>query len=273
MKNWKHILTGLGNSTAQLVPYVLVSASIKSMIVAAFIRVFFRKPSLSAKVYSGLFVFLTTALEILLISYPKRSFFSSELRSHAETALTFDDGPSPNITPQILDTLKKYNVTATFFVVADCVERHPELLRRIVAEGHQVGIHGNKHTAMILQPGWMLSKRIEECRRAIWAALSEEIPITLFRPPYGYRNVNTHAAARRSKVAMVLWSIDSRDYMLGPPEQVAAKVLKELHPGAVILMHDGKDNTVSPDALEYILLGFENRGYTSAAMCNSGVSA
>lgn len=151
-----------------------------------------------------------------------------------EVALTFDDGPDPEWTPRVLDLLRRHRARATFFVVGERVRRHPELVRRAVAEGHEIGNHTWSH------------RRLDRCERdradeqlrrggAAIAAVTGEQP-RLFRPPWGLIDpVGLLAAAERG-YQVVLWSglIRGRS-----PERDLDRTLASLTPGAVILGHDG----------------------------------
>jgi peptidoglycan/xylan/chitin deacetylase (PgdA/CDA1 family) len=208
------------------------------------------------------------AIEMASVILPMSSIYSGEIRRTGcnTIALTFDDGPSANVTPQVLDVLSRFDVKATFFVVGECVASHPEVLRRIVREGHKIGLHCDKHTEMISQSVQKLTGRLEACRTEVAKAEGVQFSTALFRPPYGFRSLNTWLAAERLGLKLVLWSVDSTDYMLTDPEKIASKVIKCLEPGKVVLMHDGAYNTATPLALEMILTYIRAEGYAAAAI-------
>jgi len=268
MKYCKENVRGFKDSVTELIPCLTLCAIAKGIVLALFTNTVVKAPSRKFWGWSAVLFVGALVLEAFSIIYPKKSLLYSEVTHtmNGQIALTFDDGPSTEITPRILDLLKKYNVTGTFFVLGHCARRHPELLRRIIAEGHTIGIHSDRHKAMLLPSAGVLSNRIEECRAAIRDAIGDNVPISLFRPPYGYRNAITHSAAKRSGVKVVMWSVDSMDYMLRPASYIANKVLRQVRPGDVILMHDAGRNIMSADALELILQGMTRLGYTSAAM-------
>lgn len=152
-------------------------------------------------------------------------------------ALTFDDGPDPQRTPAVLDLLARQGVRATFFVVGARAEAHPELVRRMVAEGHVVGNHSYTHSWRF--PLRSLGRTMEELRRTgeVLHRITGRQP-RLFRPPFGVTNPTIARAVRRMGLDPVGWSIRSLDTMGQSPERVAARILRRLHPGAVILLHD-----------------------------------
>lgn len=152
-------------------------------------------------------------------------------------ALTFDDGPDLQRTPAVLDLLARQGVRATFFVVGAQAEAHPELVRRMAAEGHVVGNHSYTHSWRF--PLRSLGRTVEELRRTgeVLHRITGLRP-RLFRPPFGVTNPTIARAVRRLGLDPVGWSIRSLDTMGQSPERVAARILRRLHPGAVILLHD-----------------------------------
>lgn len=158
-------------------------------------------------------------------------------RAGRRVALTFDDGPDPQRTPAVLDLLARQGVRATFFVVGARAEAHPELVRRMVAEGHVVGNHSYTHSWRF--PLRSLGRTVEELRRTgeVLHRITGRQP-RLFRPPFGVTNPTIARAVRRLGLDPVGWSIRSLDTMGQSPERVAARILLRLHPGAVILLHD-----------------------------------
>ncbi|GBC98430.1 Peptidoglycan-N-acetylglucosamine deacetylase [bacterium HR17] len=154
-------------------------------------------------------------------------------------ALTFDDGPHPIFTPQILDILKGYGVRATFFLIGERAERYPELARRIVAEGHEIGNHTYSHPADLPRRDWeAIRQEIAKGAEAIERVTG--VRPKLFRPPRGYLNYRVHTAAQLEGLTVVLWTVSADHHDAPTPEAMAQRVLKAVHPGAIILMHDGR---------------------------------
>ncbi|MEI7690940.1 MAG: polysaccharide deacetylase family protein [Actinomycetes bacterium] len=176
-----------------------------------------------------------------------------------EVALTFDDGPS-SYTGAILDTLKKYHASATFFTLGNQVGSFPLAMQRAVAEGHVVGNHTWDHQDLTrLGP-----KDIrDEMSAQIDGVTGKKLPAPkLFRPPYGAVNDQIVAEARHQGMLTVLWSVDTNDYKLPAPDAMTAQVLAEVQPGAIVLMHDGGgDRTTTSAALPMIIKGLRKAGY------------
>lgn len=172
-------------------------------------------------------------------------------------ALTFDDGPDPEITPQVLQTLAKHRARATFFVLGHAAERHPELLRRIVAEGHVLGNHSYSHAARL-----SAAKAREELQRTsnLIEAASGTTP-TLFRPPYGIVNGAFAHAALQAGGTGVLWTISSADSKPIGPEIIARNVVHTPNPGDIVLLHDGPGHRATAAALPRILTELGAAGF------------
>jgi peptidoglycan/xylan/chitin deacetylase (PgdA/CDA1 family) len=173
--------------------------------------------------------------------------------------LTFDDGPDPKYTPQLLDLLAKLGIRASFFVIGDKVEKHPAIVRRIVAEGHMLGNHSYSHWSF--KP-MSLRQQLAEINRT--DALLREFdprPHHRTRTPRGDLAPSLllyFAAHRRS---FVYWSYDSMDYQDAPQETLVQRLLDSPpQPGDIVLMHD--DNTRSIGALEIVLPQWLASGYT-----------
>jgi peptidoglycan/xylan/chitin deacetylase (PgdA/CDA1 family) len=175
-------------------------------------------------------------------------------------ALTFDDGPDPATTPAILDVLRDYDIKATFFVIGARAEQHPELIERIVSEGHTLGNHTYYHRDMTkLAPDLML-KELQDTQAVIDQALGNHVPITLFRPPCAAPyNTETDKLPefqrfmQKQKMYPVMWNIDPRDWELrDQPGLVVDNVVQSTpEGGGIVLLHDTQPQTV--DALPRIL--------------------
>lgn len=149
-----------------------------------------------------------------------------------EVFLTFDDGPTPEITPWVLDQLREYGFKATFFCLGKNVEQHPEIYQRILDEGHAVGNHTYSH-----QKGWEMKtwRYVEDVDFA-----DDLIHSNLMRPPYG-RIKPVQARLLSERYNIILWSVLSQDYSsLVSPRSCLKNVTKHLRPGAIVLFHDSK---------------------------------
>lgn len=163
--------------------------------------------------------------------------------------LTFDDGPIPRSTPFILDTLKKYGVKATFFMVGENVHNYPELMQRILEEGHQVGNHTYNHWSSVRHRPIPYLKNIDKA--------AELIPGRLFRPPHGWiRQGNFIWTQRRYK--FIMWDVITRDYSYNlTAEDVLDNVKRYTRNGSIITFHDSirsidKLRTALPAAIEWL---------------------
>lgn len=175
-------------------------------------------------------------------------------------ALTFDDGPASAVTPRILDTLAQYGVQATFFVLGNQVEGNEDLLRRITAEGHVLGLHGQMHTPLVLPPWGQILRSLAQARADVERACPG-LPVRWLRAPHGFKTCALPFLALRAGLRLCAWSVNSRDYQVSDPAQIADTVLRRAHPGAVVLLHDGAANCDTADALPLILDGLAHLGY------------
>ena len=155
-----------------------------------------------------------------------------------EIWLTIDDGPDPQDTPQLLDLLDRHRAKATFFVIGDRAARHPELLAEIVRRGHEVGHHTQTHPVAMF---WCASQaRVHAELDASLAVLGKSnIQPRWFRPPVGIKNFLLPAALAARHLQCVGWSIRSGDCHSRRPENVVARIMHRLHPGAIVLVHEG----------------------------------
>lgn len=173
--------------------------------------------------------------------------------------LTFDDGPTPGITEWILDELAKWDAKATFFCLGRNVEAHPELYRRILAEGHSVGNHTYSHLK-----GWGrdAGRYAADIERA-----SEFIESTLFRPPYG-RISSGEARLVGRRYHIVMWNIISRDYNSRlSPAACLNNVVRHIRPGDIVVFHDSKKAFRNMSyALPRVLEQLHSRGMKSKAI-------
>jgi peptidoglycan/xylan/chitin deacetylase (PgdA/CDA1 family) len=176
-----------------------------------------------------------------------------------EIALTFDDGPSA-FTPAVLRILAAKHVPATFFVVGYSVRTHRDALHAEERARMPIGDHTMTHPFMDRLSPAAQSAQVGDLAAAI--ARCPQLRPRLFRPPYGAFNATTLRILRRERMLMVLWSIDPSDYARPGAGAIAARVLGNAHPGAIVLLHDGggpRSETVA--ALPAIIDGLRKRGY------------
>ena len=160
-----------------------------------------------------------------------------------EIALTFDDGPHPAFTQNLLDLLKQLNLHVTFFLVGEKVDQAPYLLSRMLQEGHDVANHTYHHVNLKKIPGELAENEIRLDNDAIRRADGQQ-PL-FFRPPGGQYNAEVVRAAEKLKMVTVLWTDDPGDYASPGAEVIEDRLLKHVRPGAVILLHDGMEQTYS----------------------------
>ncbi|MDQ3720217.1 MAG: polysaccharide deacetylase family protein [Actinomycetota bacterium] len=164
--------------------------------------------------------------------------------SEAGVALTFDDGPHLQGTPQVLELLRDAGVTASFFVVGEQVARAPALVGEVAAAGHEVALHGQRHRNQLrLAPG-EVARDLD--RSAACLAEVTGAPPRVYRPPYGIFSPVGLALVRRRGLAPLLWSKWGRDWAArATPAGIAAKVTEGLGPGDVLLLHDADHYSAS----------------------------
>ncbi|MER7578369.1 polysaccharide deacetylase family protein [Kitasatospora sp. NPDC097691] len=180
--------------------------------------------------------------------------------------LTFDDGPSPAYTPKVLATLARYGVRATFFEIGQNVAAHPSLTAQVARQGHSVQNHSWSHPDLRRLSGSALDSQVSATDRVI-RARTGRTP-TCLRPPYGAvdATVRSHAAALGKQV--VLWSVDPADWSRPGTAAIRSRVLNNVRPGSVILLHDGGgDRSQTVAALPVVISTLKARGYGFATLC------
>lgn len=188
--------------------------------------------------------------------------------------LTFDDGPNEPYTSQILDVLKAYEAKATFFVCGMGVERFPQIARRILDEGHSIGNHAYSHSMLLTITG-LLGKEIEKTGELIQKTTG--VKTRLFRPPWGVATPWLKRYLKAHHYQTILWDINSYDWSGMPASSIEGIVLKKAHPGAVILLHDGKnskqrhDRSQTVQALPPIIKALKQRGFCLKGICRANL--
>lgn len=177
--------------------------------------------------------------------------------------LTFDDGPDPEHTPQVLDILRRHGATASFFLVGELIDHHPSVVRRIVAEGHRIGNHSWSHPLMTALP---LVRQLEEISRTDRAlAPYDGYGLHPFRPPCGALPLNLLLHFARNRRQIAYWSYDSHDYARLPAKELLPAIRSvPPTPGDVVLMHD--DNMDTIEMLAEILPEWIRQGFRVEAL-------
>jgi peptidoglycan-N-acetylglucosamine deacetylase len=173
-------------------------------------------------------------------------------------AMTFDDGPSSASTPRLLDILKQRNIKATFFLIGQNAASNPDIVRRILADGHEIGNHSWTHPQLSKLSDDRVTAEISKTQDAIKDA-SGFAP-TLLRPPYGAITARQREwIESQFGLSIILWSVDPLDWKRPGVSVITQRILSEVHPGSIILSHDIHKQTV--DAMPATLDGLIAKGY------------
>ena len=181
--------------------------------------------------------------------------------------LTFDDGPVPEVTPWVLEQLKRYNAGATFFCIGDNIRKHPETFHQVLSEGHRIGNHTFNHLN-----GWrtsteeytentFLAEEAASSHSGKWKAAGSP---KMFRPPYGRITRKQVRSLNNENYRIVMWDILSRDYNRElSPERCLEKIIRYTEPGSIIVFHDSLKaeknmKAVLPRVLDY----YNSKGYS-----------
>lgn len=201
------------------------------------------------------------------VFWPERGMYGSVLGrgpARPEVALTFDDGPNPETTPRALEELDRSGVRATFFLVGRKAARHPELVREIVSAGHEAALHGYEHDRLFsLRSSTHVARDV---RRTQAELVNAGAPLpSLFRPPVGFASHMTVEGARKAGVTLVGCSARALDgFRQASPDQVSARLIRALEPGALLALHDAAEHDdyvpASLSALPRILIAIRERG-------------
>ncbi|SDO12146.1 polysaccharide deacetylase family sporulation protein PdaB [Paenibacillus sp. yr247] len=192
---------------------------------------------------------------------------SSEVISKIETdhkwiAITFDDGPNPVYTPQILDLLSQYQAKATFFVLGKRVQMYPTIAIREVNEGHEIANHTFDHHFLKNYPARKIIDEIRQTQELIFD-LTEQMP-HVFRPPGGFYNEELLNSMKEDKLTVVIWSWyqDTKDWRKPGVNKIVNQVISNVHNGDIILFHDLEgDCSQTVESLKIILPELQRQGY------------
>jgi peptidoglycan/xylan/chitin deacetylase (PgdA/CDA1 family) len=173
-------------------------------------------------------------------------------------ALTFDDGPEPNLTPKLLDLLGRRGVKATFFVVGKNVVEYPEVVGRAAREGHEIGNHSWSHPDFQTMSDESVRQELREAEDAI-AKVTDKMP-TLMRPPYGSISERQKQWIHHEfRYQTILWDVDSLDWKRPGPAEICTRIAAETRPGSIVLCHDNHAETI--DAMEATLDQLGGKGF------------
>jgi peptidoglycan/xylan/chitin deacetylase (PgdA/CDA1 family) len=212
-------------------------------------------------VYIGLAVMYS--LVLFYGSYNVGSNFFLEVLCSANItekriALSFDDGPAEQYTPQILQVLKDHDVPAAFFCIGKLIQENATLFRKVHEQGHIIGNHSYTHTPLFdLLPAAMMQQDMQQADVAMKQVLG--LKPKLFRPPYGVTTPSMKTAVRNQGYTVIGWNIRSLDTMAKSEKKLLHKLTRLLRPGAVILLHDTQKVTLS--VLPHFIRAARNEGY------------
>lgn len=206
------------------------------------VAILWMRPDLSGLLGLGLVTAAYIAVVSLGVCMPRLQFFGPVLwrvsTPRKAVAITFDDGPDPQVTPRLLEQLSRWGIPATFFCVGRAVEQHPQLARDLIGAGHELENHSYQHsstTNLFSVP--RLQQDLQEAQQAITDATS--IPPSRYRPPVGLTNLRQFRAADALGLTVTGWTARGWDTRGAPVERVVERILQKVQPGAIILLHDG----------------------------------
>lgn len=191
----------------------------------------------------------------------EKMIYKSVSNRDMKIALSFDDGPHPEQTEDILSILNKYNVKATFFVVGQNADYYPDILRQVVEEGHEIGNHTYSHINILNTDKQTIKQEISRSHNNILEICEYEVK--LFRPPGGALNQKVTDVANSFGYKIILWDIDTKDWSHKSVDLITENVIKNIKSGSIILFHDYiSKGTPTPEALENIIPLLQKEGYT-----------
>ncbi len=179
--------------------------------------------------------------------------------THKVVAFTFDDGPHPGTTPELLALLKEKEVKATFFILGRNGETNLALLKEVIAAGHEIGNHGYSHQ-FLRQMG--MDRYLADVKRNEDLLNQFGVKTNLFRPPGGGYNDNLVATLQQKGYTTVMWSVDTRDWSRPAVDQVVKVATDHLEPGAIFLFHDGQHDLPTVKAVRILIDRFREQGYS-----------
>jgi peptidoglycan/xylan/chitin deacetylase (PgdA/CDA1 family) len=203
--------------------------------------------------------------------HPRSQLFGPTVSNVEKScALTFDDGPNPRVTPQLLSLLERYRVTATIFVLGKYAQQDPGLLADIAASGHVIGNHTYGHPNLVFLRRKHIVEELRRCEDTIVQAVGKRSHCV--RPPFGFRGPQFNSAAREAGFrSVVMWSVSARDWNLQSWQRVSQRV-RRAAAGDILLFHDGDHRRPNADrshtlkALEFWLPRWQDSGFTFTSL-------
>lgn len=174
-------------------------------------------------------------------------------------AITVDDGPHHKATPRMLEALRETGIKATFFILGKSAEEYPELVRQVIAEGHEIATHGYSHRNMARMSRAECEEEWEQTERVLTELGAQ---VSLFRPPGGAYGQTLVEGAKQRGYHIILWDVDPRDWQVPSADTITERIMKEVRPGSIILLHDGQYPIHSADALRKVVERLKADGYS-----------
>lgn len=191
-------------------------------------------------------------------NYHVAAFCENVAITEKKIALTFDDGPN-EFTLEVLELLKKYNVKATFFCIGKNIEKHPEIIKQIINDGHLIGNHSYNHSNFFdFYTTEKIQTEIQKTNTLIFELTGKKM--LFFRPPYGVTTPSIAKALKKTKHHVIGWNIRSLDGTLKNENKIYNRIIKRLSPGGIVLLHDTSKHSVR--VLEQFLQFLQNNKYT-----------
>ncbi len=166
--------------------------------------------------------------------------------SAGQVSVTFDDGPEPTVTPQLLELLRERGVKLTFFVLLTQCRRYPELLQAIVADGHEIALHGVDHRRITELPYGLAVDYLAGAKRELEELTGQRID--LYRPPFGSQSLSSWSAVRKAGMQVVAWSCDGADWVDRDVDSVVTDSMARLSSGGILLLHERLEPDPKRDA-------------------------
>jgi len=250
---------------------LLLAVFLGGIALAAFVRRRNRKAG--SFLLAAVFFFCAYMMTLEVSAFDFFGLVNNHVRTKEKVvALTFDDGPSEKYTPRILDELKAAGAHATFFVTGENAERHPELLRRMVLEGHEIGNHTYSHPFMFKESSAERKDQIARASAAIEEACG--VKVKYFRAPYEYRDVRLVRLLHTMGLQYTSHNVSSLDAMRAGEDKIVSQVVTKAHPGTIVLMHDARGNReATVQALPVALKQLKRMGYKAVTISNLKTAA
>ena len=207
-------------------------------------------------VFGLLFTIVMLTQEIIL---DKDTVIKKVPTTHKVVALTVDDGPNYQTTPQMLAVLREKNVKLTLFILGANAEKHPEILAQAVADGHEIATHAYSHQWLSKIDVSQIGEELDQAEKVITMVAPKP---TLFRPPGGAYNDQVVEEAFKRGYTTILWSVDAGDWRKPSVDQLVADVMKHIEPGSIVLFHDGQYPLPTPEAMGIIIDRLRGQGYS-----------